>query len=233
MKPMNPIRGVCTFALLSAAVVSHSGPAHDSRPEILAPGWGILNYEAPAPGTYRLPPIMRAVDGSVLREDGSPAHLFDLMGDRFVLMSFVYTRCTDVNGCPLAKAVFHLVRSRLKEHPDLAEAARLISVSFDPENDTPEVMRSYRPKSDDGSVEWEFLTTRDRSDLRPILDGYGQYTLREYDHNGVYTGEFAHLLRVYLIDRERQVRNIYSTGFLHPDILMNDLETLLLESRSG
>ena len=230
---MHPIRAVCAFALLAAAVVSRSVPAHDERPEILAPGWGILNYEAPAPGTYRLPPIMRAVDGSVLREDGSSAHLFDLMGDRFVLMSFVYTRCTDVNGCPLAKAVFHLVRSRLKERPDLAGAARLISVSFDPENDTPEVMRSYRPKSDDGSVEWEFLTTRDQSDLRPILDGYGQYTLREYDHNGVYTGEFAHLLRVFLIDRERQVRNIYSTGFLHPDILMNDLETLLLESRSG
>ena len=233
MKSMHPSRLACAFAVLVAAMVSLSVPAHDERPEILAPGWGILNYEAPAPGTYRLPPIMRAVDGSVLREDGTPAHLFDLMGDRFVLMSFVYTRCTDVNGCPLAKAVFHLVRSRLTERPDLAGAARLISVSFDPENDTPEVMRSYRPKSEDGRVEWEFLTTRDRSDLRPILDGYGQYTLREYDHNGVYTGEFAHLLRVFLIDRERQVRNIYSTGFLHPDILMNDLETLLLESRSG
>ena len=155
------------------------------------------------------------------------------MGDRFVLLSFVYTRCTDVNGCPLAKAVFHLVRSRLKERPELAGAARLISVSFDPANDTPEVMRAYRPKADDGSVEWAFLTTRDRTDLQPILDGYGQYTLREYDHNGVYTGEFAHLLRVFLVDRERRVRNIYSAGFLHPDILMNDLETLLLESRSG
>ena len=221
--------------LLTAALalVSQTVPAHDPRPEILAPGWGILNYQAPLPGTYRLPPIMHAADGPVLREDATPAHLFDLMGDRLVLLSFVYTRCTDVNGCPLAKAVFHLVRSRLRERPDLAGATRLISMSFDPDNDTPEVMRAYRSKAGDGSVEWEFLTTRDRADLQPILDGYGQYTLREYDHNGDYTGEFAHLLRVFLIDRERRVRNIYSTGFLHPDILMNDLETLLLESRSG
>ena len=233
VKPMHRIKPVCAFALLAATVMSSSISAHDERPEILAPGWGILNYEAPAPGTYRLPPIMQAVDGRVLREDATSANLFDLMGDRLVLLSFVYTRCTDVNGCPLAKAVFHLVRSRLKERPDLAGSARLISMSFDPENDTPEAMRAYGPKSDDGSVEWEFLTTRGQSDLQPILDGYGQYTLREYDHNGVYTGEFAHLLRVFLIDRERRVRNIYSTGFLHPDILMNDLETLLLESRSG
>ena len=235
MKPKHAIGPVRVLTLLAAAAaaVSHAVPAHDSRPEILAPGWGILNYEAPAPGTYRLPPIMNAADGRVLLEDATSAKLFDLMGDRFVLLSFVYTRCDDVNGCPLAKAVFHLVRSRLKERPDLAAAARLISVSFDPDNDTPEVMRAYRPKADDGSVEWMFLTTRDRTDLQPILDGYGQYTLREYDHNGVYTGEVAHLLRVFLIDRERRVRNIYSAGFLHPDILMNDLETLLLESRSG
>ena len=78
-----------------------------------------------------------------------------------------------------------------------------------------------------------FLTTRDRAALQPILDGYGQYTLREYDENGTYTGEIAHLLRVFLIDRERRVRNIYSTGFLHPDVLINDLETLRLESPPG
>ena len=233
MQSIYPIKPVRAFALLAAAVVCQAVPAHDPQPEILAPGWGILSYEAPTPGTYRLPPIMRAVDGRVLREDASPAHLFDLMGDRLVLLSFVYTRCTDVNGCPLAKAVFHLVRARLKEHPELAETTRLLSISFDPDNDTPEAMRAYRPQSGDDSVEWMFLTTRDRTDLQPILDGYGQYTLREYDENGVYTGEFAHLLRVYLIDRERQVRNIYSTGFLHPDILINDLETLLLESPAG
>ena len=220
--------GVC--ALVVAAVVSQAVQAHESRPEILAPGWGILSYEAPVPGTYRLPPIMQAVDGRVLREDATPAHLYDLMGDRLVLLSFVYTRCTDVNGCPLAKAVFHLVRARLKQNPALAGATRLISMSFDPENDTPEAMRDYGPGSDQDSVEWQFLTTRDRAELQPILDGYGQYTLREYDENGDYTGEFAHLLRVYLIDRERRVRNIYSTGFLHPDILVNDLETLRMES---
>ena len=230
---MHRIKRVCALALLAVTVVGHSASAHDERPQILAPGWGILSYEAPAPGTYRLPPIMPAVDGQVLLEDATSADLFDLMGDRFVLLSFVYTRCDDVNGCPLATAVFHLVRSRLKERPELAGAARLISLSFDPDNDTPEVMRAYGPESDDSSVEWRFLTTRDRTDLQPILDGYGQYTLREYDHDGVYTGEFAHLLRVFLVDRERRVRNIYSTGFLHPDILMNDLETLLVESRSG
>ena len=46
---------------------------------------------------------------------------------------------------------------------------------------------------------------------------------------GSQTDRFTHLLRVYLIDRKLRVRNIYSVSFLHPDILMNDVETLLLE----
>jgi len=232
-KTIHPMGALRTFALVATLAMGQVATAHDPRPEILAPGWGILSYEAPDPGTYRLPPIMDAVDGRVLREDGTTTSLFDLMGDRFVLLSFVYTRCTDVNGCPLARAVFHLVQSRLEERPDLAGNARLISMSFDPDNDTPEVMRAYGPQKNDGSVEWALLTTRDRADLAPILDGYGQHTLREYDHDGEYTGEFAHLLRVFLIDREQRVRNIYSTGFLHPDILMNDLETLQIESGSS
>ena len=65
--PVGPFRAV--FAVV---VVSHAVSAHDERPEILAPGWGILSYEAPAPGTYRLPPIMDAVDGRVLRETRPP-----------------------------------------------------------------------------------------------------------------------------------------------------------------
>ena len=243
-RPVRAARALVALAAAAALVAAHvaaqvaalageTEAPHHSRPEILAPGWGILSYEAPAPGSYRLPPIMSAVDGRVLLEDATATNLFDLMGDRFVLLSFVYTRCTDVNGCPLAKAVLHLLRARLKEQPELAAATRLVSMSFDPENDTPEAMRAYRSVSEGDSVEWLFLTTRDRADLQPILDGYGQYTLREYDEDGAYTGEFAHLLRVYLIDRDRRVRNIYSTGFLHPDILLNDLETLRLESQSG
>ena len=233
MRTAHTLVALAAAAALVGTAAGETETPHHSRPQVLAPGWGILSYEAPAPGSYRLPPIMSAVDGRVLLEDATATNLFDLMEDRLVLLSFVYTGCTDVNGCPLAKAVLHLVRARLKERPELAAATRLISMSFDPANDTPETMRAYRSVPEGDNVEWLFLTTRDRTDLQPILDGYGQYTLREYDENGAYTGEFAHLLRVYLIDRDRRVRNIYSTGFLHPDILLNDLETLRLESPSG
>lgn len=218
---------------LSALSLISGGFEAIAKDEILAPGWRSLSYEPPAVGTYQLPPITRASDGAILLENGQESRLFDLMGDRFVLFSFIYTRCSDINGCPLANAVFHKLQAKLQERPDIAQATRLLSMSFDPERDTPEVMREFGQGLGGDGVDWQFLTARDRDTLQPILDDYGQYTMREYDEGGEYTGDFAHMLRVFLIDRKLRVRNIYSIAFLHPDILINDLETLLLESPSS
>ena len=127
-------------------------------------------------------------------------------------------------------AVLYKVQSRLRERPELMDAVRLLSISFDPEVDTVEVTHKLEEGVRDNKVEWEFLTTRGQSELQPILKGYGQFVAREFNAHGESTDRFTHLLRVYLIDRKLRVRNIYSVSFLHPDILMNDLETLLLES---
>lgn len=230
---MNRLNCIRTLAGLVALSLISGGFEAVAEDEILAPGWKNLSYEPPAVGSYQLPPITHASDGDVLLEDGRESQLFDLMGDRLVLFSFIYTRCNDINGCPLANAVFHKLQAKLQERPNVAQATRLLSISFDPERDTPEVMQEFGQGLGGDGVDWQFLTTRDRETLEPILDDYGQYTIREYDESGEYTGDFAHMLRVFLIDRELRVRNIYSVAFLHADILINDLETLLLESPSS
>lgn len=197
-----------------------------------------LEYEPPAPGTYELPPIQPAVDGDVLAADGTEHRLFDYLGDRYVLLSFIYTRCTDRRGCPFATATFQLVEERLEQEPEVAEQVRLITLSFDPERDTAEVMDGYggAVESDEGAEEndWVFLTTASQAELQPILDGYGQYIVPETDEEGRFLGTFTHVLKVYLIDREGRVRNIYSTSFLHHEQVLNDLKTLILQQeRAG
>ena len=215
--------------VLMLPAISIATYGNGEKIEFRAPGWGALPYEAPPAGSYELPPIKKAADGMVLRSDNSLARLHDLMSDRFVILSFIYTGCADLNGCPLANAVLYKVQARLRERPLWKDTVRLLSISFDPEVDTVEVTRRLEEGVRDNKVEWEFLTTRGQSELQPILDGYGQFVAREFNVHGEQTDQFAHLLRVYLIDRDLQVRNIYSVSFLHPDILMNDVETLLLE----
>ena len=220
-------------ALAAATVLCGPTVGNATRSEFIAPGWGDLSYVPPAPGTYQLPVIKPAVNGNVLKVDNSEAQLHDLMSGKLVLLSFIFTRCSDRNGCPLANAVLYKVQSKLNMRSDLVEDIALLSVSFDPEFDTPEVTSQFQKSFSQKGVEWEFLTARNQQELQPILDGYGQYAVKvrgEHDHS---QDDYIHLLRVYLIDRERQIRNIYSVSFLHADLLMNDLETLHLESVSN
>ena len=76
-------------------------------------------------------------------------------------------------------------------------------------------------------VDWQFITTKNADVLDPILDGYQQRIIKEYDSEGNYVGSISHILRVFLIDKDKQIRNIYSVSFLHADLIINDIKTLL------
>jgi cytochrome c peroxidase len=216
-------------AFLASLLINFSGIAGLQAAEQppLAPGYGTLQFALPAPGTYALPPLGEAANGKVLDSAGKAVELHELMGDKIVLLSFVYSTCSDVNGCPLATSVLHKIKRRLADEKAIAARLRLITFSFDPEHDTPEAMAAYGREFQAPGVEWHFLTTRSEADLRPILDGYKHTVQKVYDAEGKSTGTFSHVLRVYLIDTDKRIRNIYSVSFLHPDTLINDIKTLL------
>ena len=76
-----------------------------AQQQVLAPGYGELNFIPPEAGSYRLPPLGQASDGEILLANDQTMRLHELMQDRIVLLSFIYTRCNEVNGCPLATHV--------------------------------------------------------------------------------------------------------------------------------
>jgi len=198
------------------------------QPEnVLAPGYTALSYMPATPGSYRLPVIEPAADGEVLTSEAKPVRLYDLMGDKLVLLSFIYASCSDVNGCPLATQVLHKISRQLQKRPELAKQLRLLTLSFNPQHDTPETMRRYGEGFKTGDFDWQFLTARDEQTLQPVLQAYRQNLQKIYDADGKFTGTYSHLLRVYLIDKNKDIRNIYSTDFLHADTVINDVETLL------
>lgn len=220
-----------TFTVL-AMPLANAGNKRSAQPQILAPGYGDLSFTAPVPGTYKLPVLGQASDGNVLDSEGRATTLHKLMGntanpDKVVLLSFIYATCSDINGCPLATAVFHKIKNRLEKEPELASHLRLITLSFNPEHDTPERMKAYGASLQGKGVEWLFLTTRSEQELQPILKNYKQAVEKVYDAKGKFTGTFSHNLRVYLIDQHKQLRNIYNTELLHPDTLISDIKTLL------
>lgn len=191
-----------------------------------------LAYVPPAPGSYRLERIMKAPDGLVLESDGSLRRLSEFTTGKITLFSFIYTYCTDAKGCPLAYATLHSLKETIVQSPELRGRVRFVSMSFDPEHDTPPMMRSYGGSEarDRRGLEWHFLTTRNGRELAPILDGFGQdVSVAAPAVPGQRPPVLSHMLKVYLLDRGGEVREIYSTSWLHPALLLNDIRTLLRE----
>lgn len=189
----------------------------------------VPEYEPPAPGSYTLPVIERVQDHALLDSNGRPASLAALKQDRIAVVAFVYTTCSEAAGCPLAEAIMQRLDRRLADDPALARRVRLLTISFDPERDTPARMATVRdafaPKTD-----WAFLTTTGDAQLTPLLDDFGQPIAKLNYEDGTWTGLFRHVLKMFVLDEQNRVRNIYSTGLLNPDLVMNDVRTLAADA---
>src|SRR5206468_1220865 len=85
------------------------GGAHE--PDV--PGAVTMDFVPPPAGSYALPAIMRAPDGTVLDPDGRRLPLSRFTAGKITLLGFIYTSCADARGCPLAYQVFHTVRHRV------------------------------------------------------------------------------------------------------------------------
>jgi cytochrome oxidase Cu insertion factor (SCO1/SenC/PrrC family) len=231
---MHKIVQYIPFALLlvpSFPLPSIAQATADTDPAISAIHGALQpQFTPPAPGTYDLPPIDTVSDHQLLDSTGKPVSLFALTAGKVAVVSFMYTACTDVGGCPLAAAVLQQVDRLLGERPELANQVSLLSVSFDPERDTPARLAAIRaglnPRTD-----WHLLTAATPEAIQPILADYNQPTAKLWQEDGSWSGEFRHVLKVFLLDRSHHVRNIYSTGFFNARLVLNDIETILLEDQ--
>jgi cytochrome oxidase Cu insertion factor (SCO1/SenC/PrrC family) len=195
------------------------------------PRTGDHDYDAPTPGTYTLPVVKPAADGDALDSAGRPLRLAELTRGRITVLSFIYTRCANAKACPYATGVLNQLHKFSQDEPSLAKNMRLVSMSFDPANDTPERMAAYSAwaRGRTNAAEWRFVTTASQEKLGPIMESYGQAVDRKRNSNDP-SGPLNHILRVFLIDRQGRIRNIYSSGTLDPRLVLADVRTLLMEA---
>ena len=156
-----------------------AAPHHETpKNQILAPGYAELTFAAPEAGTYALPPLWEAKDGAVLDTEGKQRRLHEFMAGKFTLLSFIYTSCSDVNGCPLASYVLNKVQERVAGDEALKDYVQLLSISFDRMNDSPAQLKTYGAKfSGETAPDWQFLTTASDADLDEIMVSDERYSL--------------------------------------------------------
>jgi protein SCO1 len=217
---MQPLAVALVFFFVVTTAVADNDVAHDSD----------FDYDPPAPGSYTLPVVKPAADGVLLDINNDTINLHDLTQGRITVLSFIYTRCAAPRACPYATGVLgHLHDLSIKDST-LAKKMRLVSISFDPEYDTPQRLAGYAEnvREEESGCDWRFITAKSRAELEPILSAYDQAVDKRPNESDP-QGPLYHTLRVFLIDREGRIRNIYSSGTLDPRLVLADVKTLLLE----
>ncbi|MCS6962916.1 SCO family protein [Thermoflexus sp.] len=160
-----------------------------------------------------LPVYMTVPDWPFIDQDGRTFWLGQTRG-KVVVLGMIYTHCPDI--CPLITAQMMELQKQVAA-AGLSDEVFFVTITFDPERDTPEVLRRYAQVRKVDLRNWVFLTG-DPSTIRHLTEVLGIYTERVYMVQGTpvsgtpsATGSevtyfINHTDRIFLVDRQGQVR---------------------------
>ncbi len=121
----------------------------------------------------------RIPDVRLVRDDGKALNLADALGDsNAVFVDFIYTTCTAI--CPVTSATFAALQDKLGRDRD---KVRLLSISIDPEEDTPRRLTEFRHKYGAGP-QWRHYTGTVEASVATQL-AFGVYTGDKMGHTPV------------------------------------------------
>ena len=159
-------------------------------------GFAPLAEPARLPGPNVLHPGEPVADATLLDETGARRTLAEWRGN-VIAVTFVYTRCPIPDFCPRMDRHFRAVQEQVRTDDRLAGRVRLLSVSFDPEHDTPPVLAAHAAAVKADSRVWRFVTGR-REDVERFAAQFGVSIVRD-DPAAM---EILHNLRTAIVDRE-------------------------------
>jgi len=162
-----------------------------------------------------------APDFSLVNQDGKQIHLHQYHGKALVL-TFIYTRCPLPDYCPLMSRNFAQIAEQLRRDPKLSASTHLLSISIDPEFDTPAVLRAYG-RNYVGTLHpfdhWEFATGTP-AQVRKVAEFFG---LRYWTDRG----QIVHSLVTALVAPDGKVVQVYRGNDWQPAQVVSDLRDMV------
>jgi len=194
-------KSCAALCLLGLILLPQRLAAHDPNAPQPRPGLAALDVKAP--------------DFVLLNQDGARFDSAKLRG-KIVAIDFIYTTCTDV--CPLFTANFaHLQRALNKDH---AGDVFFISITTDPEVDSPKVLKAYAQRYGAEFINWAFVTGTEEQ-LKAVWKGLDIRVIRKG------RGLVQHTSLTTILDRQGIRRfNHFGEKWQMKDVLA-DMSTLL------
>jgi len=165
-------------------------------------------------------------DFAFTNQDDKRVHLAQYKG-KVLLLTFIYTRCPMPDFCPRMTSNFREIETSLKQDPAAYARTHLLSVTFDPEFDTPTVLRHYALSTtsipaNDLFSHWEFLSPRPQ-DLQAIGHFFALSVWKE--DGGKDKGQITHSLSTAIIDGNGKLYRWYHGNDWKPEELLREAQT--------
>ena len=175
-----------------------------------------VSYHVPVPGDA-------VPDFKLRNQDGRPIHLGQFHGKSLVI-TFIYTRCPLPEFCPRVTRNFASLDKLLAANPALYAKTHLLSVSFDPEHDTPERLRAYGATyigsdAKNAFAHWDFAVPQ-----KPVLAEMAKFFDLGMTNNADST--ITHTLSTTLIGPDGKVVRFYPGNEWTPEQVLADVKQL-------
>jgi protein SCO1 len=164
---------VMLSVLVIAALAATPAPAHEAA--AARPGDAA---SAPLPKPKR-DPLVYFTDRELIAQDGRKLRFYsDVLKGRLVVLNTIFTNCED--ACPLITAQMNAVRAKLG--PAFGRDVHFVTITSDPQRDTPQALQKWAAKHSADVPGWTFLTGR-RADVEHILQKLGQWSQNIESHS--------------------------------------------------
>ena len=169
----------------------------------------------PAAQEQELPKIAPAPEFALISQDGASVKLADYRG-KVVAVTFIFTLCADT--CPVLTPMMSFVQDQLGAN--FGEKIHFVSITVDPERDTPEVLKEYAQAFGANLSGWSFLTGTPDA-IRDVTRRYGIFAAKTAN------GSIDHTFLTSIIDQRGILRVQYLGVRFDPEEFRRDLVSLL------
>ena len=159
-----------------------------------------------------------------LNQDSVKVQFPKIIKDKITVLAMVYTHCPDI--CPMTTHNMQLVEQRLPDN--LKNKVKFVVISFDPNRDTPSVLKKFAEIRDINFDSWILLSGDDQN-TKELMLKFGIKAIptdSSYDDDGELSYTVIHTDRISLIDQEGRLRSNYKGSTANLEMILEDIKYL-------
>jgi protein SCO1/2 len=171
-------------------------------------------------------PIKGEFPDIILTSQDGQEFTFSQLEGKVIVVSYIYTNCPDI--CHIISAKLNAFKNKLKEN-GIQDKVYFVSITLDPERDTPEVLKRHAKMMNLDLTNWVFVTG-DKNSIDSTIKVAGMEAIKGpivVSAKGESSYEIAHQNRISLVDEKGRIRKHYRGTTFDMEELLQDIKSLL------